>query len=83
MSDARIDPITSAVVLHRLQTILHEVAEVMMRTSYSQILNSTHDFSTALADTNGQILAQAEHVPIHVGGLPWAVLAVRDAFSAR
>jgi len=83
MSDARIDPITSAVVLHRLQTILHEVAEVMMRTSYSQILNSTHDFSTALADTNGQILAQAEHVPIHVGGLPWAVLAVRDAFSGQ
>ena len=55
-----------------------------MRTSYSQILNSTHDFSTALADTDGQILvAQAEHVPIHVGGLPWAVLAVRDAFAGH
>lgn len=83
MPDRSIDPITASVVLHRLHTILHEVAEVMMRTSYSQILNSTHDFSTALADPDGQVLAQAEHVPIHAGGLPWAVLAVRDAFAGQ
>jgi len=83
MTDPYVDPITASVVLHRIETILHEVAEVMMRTSYSQILNSTHDFSTALADPDGQILAQAEHIPIHVGGLPWAVLAVRDAFVGQ
>lgn len=83
MSRRSTDPITAAVVLHRIHAILHEIAEVMMRTSYSQILNSTHDFSTALADPDGQILAQAEHVPIHAGGLPWAVQAVRDAFAGQ
>ena len=78
-----VDPITVSVVQHRLETILQEVGEVMMRTSYSQILNSTHDFSTAVCAPDGSVLAQAEHVPIHAGGLPWAVLALREAFGGR
>ncbi len=41
----------------------------MLRTSYSQILNSSRDFSTAICDLDGRLIAQAEHVPIHVGAL--------------
>jgi N-methylhydantoinase B len=55
----------------------------MLRTAYSQILNSSRDFSTALTDAEGQLIAQAEHVPIHVGALPWAVKAVHDFFRGR
>jgi N-methylhydantoinase B len=75
------DPITVSVVQHRLQAIVEEMGEAMLRTSYSQILNSSRDFSTAILDPNGRLIAQAEHVPIHVGALPWAVRAVRDAFG--
>ena len=52
----------------------------MLRTSYSQIINSSRDFSTALCDAEGRLIAQAEHVPIHVGALPWAARAVHDFF---
>ena len=45
----------------------------MLRTAYSQILNSSRDFSTALCDGEARLVAQAEHVPIHVGAIPWAV----------
>ena len=78
-----IDPITVSVVQHRLGAIVEEMGEVMLRTSYSQILNSSRDFSTALTDPEGRLIAQAEHVPIHVGALPWAVKSVHDFFRAR
>ena len=81
MSNA-VDPITASVIQHRLFAIVEEMGEAMLRTAYSQILNSSRDFSTAICDVDGRLLAQAEHVPIHVGAMPWAVRAVRDAFGA-
>src|SRR5262245_58802808 len=57
------------------------MGEAMLRTSYSQILNSSRDFSTAICDPDGRLVAQAEHVPIHVGALPWAVQSVRKFFG--
>jgi N-methylhydantoinase B len=79
----RIDPITVSVIQHRLHAIVEEMGEAMLRTSYSQILNSSRDFSTAIADPDGRLVAQAEHVPIHVGALPWAVQSIRKFFGDR
>jgi N-methylhydantoinase B len=77
-----VDPITVSVIQHRLHAIVAEMGEAMLRTSYSQILNSSRDFSTAIADPGGRLVAQAEHVPIHVGALPWAVESVQAFFGA-
>ena len=76
-----VDPVTISVVQHRLHAIVEEMGEAMLRTSYSQILNSSRDFSTAICDLNGRLIAQAEHVPIHVGALPWAAKAVTEFFA--
>jgi N-methylhydantoinase B len=57
------------------------MGEAMLRTAYSQILNSSRDFSTALCDPQGRLIAQAEHVPIHVGALPFAARAVTEYFG--
>src|SRR5215468_6626487 len=75
-----VDPVTVSVVQHRLHAIVEEMGEAMLRTSYSQILNSSRDFSTAICDMDGRLIAQAEHVPIHVGALPWAAKAVTEFF---
>src|SRR3954449_9728557 len=77
----KIDPITRSVVQHRLRSIVKEMGEAMLRTSYSQILNSSRDFSLAICDTRGRLIAQADHIPVHVGALPWATQAVEDRFS--
>src|SRR6516225_6693329 len=77
------DRITVSVIQHRFVAIVAEMGEAMLRTAYSQILNSSRDFSTALCDGQGRLLAQAEHVPIHVGALPWAVRAVAEFFGDR
>jgi N-methylhydantoinase B len=78
-----LDRITVSVVQHRFVAIVAEMGEAMLRTAYSQILNSSRDFSTALTDGEGRLVAQAEHVPIHVGALPWAVRSVLGAFAGR
>jgi N-methylhydantoinase B len=78
---AKIDPITRSVVQHRLSSIVKEMGEAMLRTSYSQILNSSRDFSLAICDTNSRLIAQADHLPVHVGALPWATFAVEARFT--
>lgn len=75
------DPITRAVIGHRLNTIVMEMGEAMLRTSYSQILNASRDFSIALIDPGARLIAQADHIPVHVGALPWAVRAVEERFG--
>ena len=77
----QIDPITRSVVQYRLSSIVTEMGEAMLRTSYSQILNSSRDFSLGICDTGGRLIAQADHIPVHVGALPWATRAVEQRFS--
>ncbi len=75
------DPVTLSVLDNRFRAIVEEMGEAMLRTAYSQILNSSRDFSIALCDSQARLLAQADHIPIHVGAMPFAVQAVVDAFG--
>jgi N-methylhydantoinase B len=76
-----VDPITTSVVQHRLFGIVEEMGEAMLRTSYSQILNSSRDFSMAICAADGDLVAQAEHIPVHVGAMPWATRALVAHFG--
>jgi N-methylhydantoinase B len=78
-----IDPITTSVIQHRLTGIVEEMGEAMLRTSYSQILNSSRDFSMALCAADGGLLAQAEHIPVHVGAMTWAAKEVIEYFGSN
>ena len=78
---AQDDPITLAVVEHRLESIAQEMTEAMLRTAMSQILNSSRDFSTAILDGDCQLVAQGEGIPVHISALPVAGAAVRDYFG--
>ena len=73
--------ITVSIIQHRLTAIVAEMGEAMLRTSYSQILNSSRDFSTGICDAKCRLAAQAEHIPIHVGALSFAVESVSEYFS--
>jgi N-methylhydantoinase B len=80
MSNPTTDPITVAVLQNRLNAIAEEMGEAMLRTSYSQILNSSRDFSVALIDARCRLVAQADHIPVHVGAMPWAAKALVEVF---
>ncbi|MCU0888482.1 MAG: hydantoinase B/oxoprolinase family protein [Rubritepida sp.] len=75
------DPVTLAVLSARFTAIVEEMGEALLRTAYSQILNSSRDFSIALTDGDCRLVAQADHIPVHVGAMPFAARAVAEAFA--
>ena len=72
--------ITTSIIQRRLEAIVEEMGETMLRTAYSQILNSSRDFSTAIFDHHARLVAQADHIPLHIGALPFAVSTIISYF---
>jgi N-methylhydantoinase B len=62
-----VDPITVEVVGSALSSIVEEMGEALVRASFSTNIKERRDCSTALFDTNGMTLCQAEHIPMHLG----------------
>jgi len=62
-----VDPITVEVIGSALSSITEEMGEALVRASYSTNIKERRDCSTALFDTAGRTLCQAEHIPIHLG----------------
>ncbi|MFB6252035.1 MAG: hydantoinase B/oxoprolinase family protein [Halobellus sp.] len=74
--DDAIDPVTLEILRNRLEGIAEEMGEVLIRGAYSPNIKERQDCSTALFDAEGRMLAQAEHIPVHLGAMPAAVEAV-------
>ncbi|HEV7253553.1 MAG TPA: hydantoinase B/oxoprolinase family protein [Mesorhizobium sp.] len=81
MTEPAPDPVTLAVLENRFRAVVEEMGEALLRTATSQILNSSRDFSIALCDARGRLVAQADHIPVHVGAMPFAAEAVLEAFG--
>src|SRR5262247_1381485 len=60
-----------------LRSIADEMGAVLIRSAFSANIKERRDCSTALFDTRGRMVAQAEHIPVHLGAMPDAVAAVR------
>ncbi|HVE67501.1 MAG TPA: hydantoinase B/oxoprolinase family protein [Solirubrobacteraceae bacterium] len=73
-----IDPITLQVILGALRAACEEMGATLVRASHSANIKERRDASTALFDARGEMVMQAEHIPVHLGAMPAAVAAVRD-----
>jgi N-methylhydantoinase B len=60
-----------------LRSIADEMGAVLIRSAFSANIKERRDCSTALFDRLGRMIAQAEHIPVHLGAMPDAVAAVR------
>jgi N-methylhydantoinase B len=60
-----------------LRSIAEEMGAVLVRSAFSANIKERRDCSTALFDERGRMIAQAEHIPVHLGAMPDAVAAVR------
>ncbi|MDX6369218.1 MAG: N-methylhydantoinase [Gaiellaceae bacterium] len=60
-----------------LRSIAEEMGAVLVRSAFSANIKERRDCSTALFDEQGRMIAQAEHIPVHLGAMPDAVAAVR------
>ena len=59
-----------------LQAIAEEMGAVLVRSAFSANIKERRDCSTALFDEGGRMIAQAEHIPVHLGAMPDAVATV-------
>jgi N-methylhydantoinase B len=59
-----------------LRAVAEEMGAVLVRSAFSANIKERRDCSTALFDGNGRMIAQAEHIPVHLGAMPEAVAAV-------
>lgn len=76
-----IDPITLEVARNRFSAIAEEMGGVLRRTSLSPNIKERADCSAAVFTPSGEMLAQAEHIPVHLGSMPESVAACLRAFE--
>ncbi|MFF7249241.1 hydantoinase B/oxoprolinase family protein [Embleya sp. NPDC008237] len=75
------DAATFEVFRNAVTGLSDEMAITILRTAHSQIVASSMDFSAALCDASGRVIAQANTCPVHLGSIPEAMSAVLDAFG--
>jgi N-methylhydantoinase B len=71
-----LDPIGLQVLAGRLKSICDEMGAVLVRSAHSPNIKERRDCSTALFDARGELVMQAEHIPVHLGSMPDAVAAI-------
>lgn len=76
-----VDPITLEVARNRFAALAEEMGAVLRRTAYSPNIKERIDCSAAVFVASGEMLAQAEHIPVHLGSMPASVAAVFEAFA--
>jgi N-methylhydantoinase B len=70
------DPVTLQVMVGALRAACDEMGVVLVRSAHSANVKERRDASTGLFDAEGQMVMQAEHIPVHLGAMPAAVEAV-------
>ncbi|MEX1296712.1 MAG: hydantoinase B/oxoprolinase family protein [Candidatus Limnocylindrales bacterium] len=83
MSRPRVDPITLEVARHRFTALATEMGTVLRRTALSPNIKERADCSAAVFTPAGEMLAQAEHIPVHLGSMPESVAACLARFEPR
>ena len=75
-----VDPVTLEVARNACAAVAEEMNATLVRTAYSPNVTERRDCSCALFDAEGELVAQAENIPVHLGAMPFSVAAALDAF---
>ncbi|MHA1589143.1 MAG: hydantoinase B/oxoprolinase family protein [Candidatus Njordarchaeales archaeon] len=76
-----VDKVTIEVIRHYLEYTAEEMGIVLRNSAYSPNIKERMDHSCAIFDAKGQMIAQAEHIPVHLGAMPLAVKSMLETFS--
>ncbi|MGE8613578.1 MAG: hydantoinase B/oxoprolinase family protein [Achromobacter veterisilvae] len=77
-----IDPVTFAVIKNAMDAIVDEVAYTVLRTARSEIVKDVMDYSAAICDREGRMIAQAKTIALHLGAIPEAMEAVKRRYGS-
>ena len=74
------DPIELEVFKNIFHSIAEEMGAALRRTAFSPNIKERRDYSCAVFDARGQVVAMGDHMPVHLGSMPMSVRAAIDAF---
>jgi len=77
------DAVTAEVVQSSLAYASEEMGIAVRNAAYSPNIKERLDHSCALFDRRGRLIAQAEHIPVHLGSLPWGLARTLEVLAAR
>lgn len=77
----KMNPILLEVFKNRFASIAEEMGVTLNRTAFSPNIKERKDYSCALFDRNGDMVAQAAHIPVHLGSMPLSVKAAIDSVA--
>jgi N-methylhydantoinase B len=69
-----------SVFVNRISSICDEMGAVLQRSSFSPNIKERLDFSCALFDADGELCAQAAHIPVHLGSMAYAMKGIVSRF---
>ena len=75
------DPIDLAVFKSATKSVAEEMGTALRRTAFSPNIKERRDYSCAIFDGAGQLIAMGDHMPVHLGSMPMSVRAAIDALS--
>ncbi|MBA2704114.1 MAG: hydantoinase B/oxoprolinase family protein [Blastocatellia bacterium] len=79
----RFDP-TTLEIYHALYTsVAEEMGIALRRTAFSPNIKERRDYSCAVFDARGRVIAQGDHMPVHLGSMPMAVASALKAIELR
>jgi N-methylhydantoinase B len=75
------DPIRLEIFKHLFAAVAEEMGVVLRKASYSPNIKERRDYSCAIFDSGANMVAQAAHIPVHLGSMPLSVRAAIDGFD--
>ena len=78
---AATDPIEIAIFKNALHSIAEEMGATLRRTSFSPNIKERRDYSSALFDADGRVIAMGNDMPVHLGSMPMSVQAALDSLK--
>src|SRR6267143_4674246 len=73
-----LDSTTVEIIRNSLVYSSEEMGIALRNSSYSPNIRERMDHSAAIFDDQGRLLAQAEHIPVHLGSLPWGLVKTME-----
>jgi N-methylhydantoinase B len=78
-SNARRDPVELEIFKNLYHSIAEEMGAALRRTAFSPNIKERRDYSCAVFDGAGEVIAMGDHMPVHLGSMPMSVRAAIDA----
>src|SRR5580693_5493968 len=78
---SHVDPTRLEIFKNIFHSVAEEMGAALRRSAFSPNIKERRDYSCAVYDADGQVLAMGDHMPVHLGSMPASVAAVRAAFA--